>query len=100
MEKRDLRLLPQPLLRYESKHHGVIDGALFALVEATDPEALLVLEARESGGEAEWQYAFARMNSLWLGAKLDDTNVWQADQLPWGQVMRRGEKTYMIFPIR
>lgn len=100
MEKRDLRLLPQPLLRYESKHHGVIDGALFALVEATDPEALLVLEARDSGGKAEWQYAFARMNSLWLGAKLDDTNVWEVDQLPWGEVMRRSEKAYMIFPIR
>src|SRR5262245_10683884 len=32
-ERRDLRTLPQPVLRYESKHHGVLDGALFALVE-------------------------------------------------------------------
>jgi hypothetical protein len=100
METRDLRLLPQPLLRYASKHYGVSDGALFALVEATDPEALLVLEARESGGKAEWQFAFARMNSLWLGAKIDEANVWEAEQLPWGEVMRRGDKTYMIFPIR
>jgi hypothetical protein len=99
-EKRDLRLLPQPLWRYSSKHHGIVDGALFALVEATDPEAFVLLEARESGGKTEWHYAFARMNSLWLGAQLDDASVWEVDQLPWSEVMRRGDKTYMVFPIR
>src|SRR5262249_35575051 len=35
----ELRLLSQPLFRYESKS----DGALFAFVMATDPEAILVI---------------------------------------------------------
>lgn len=35
----ELRQLPQPLFRYESKS----DGAIFAFVLATDPEALLLI---------------------------------------------------------
>jgi hypothetical protein len=99
-EKRDLRLLSKPMLRYESKEHSVTDGALFALVEATDPEVLLVIEARPSEGNLRWQYGLARMNSLWLAAKYQDQQVWEADVLPWGQVIRGKDKAYMIFPIR
>jgi hypothetical protein len=39
---RPLRLLTQPLYRYEGNDPG---GALFAFVEATDPEVFLLLEA-------------------------------------------------------
>ena len=44
----ELRLLSQPLYRYESTDPDVLDGALFAFVTSagTDPEALLVIEAR------------------------------------------------------
>jgi hypothetical protein len=99
-EKRDLRLLSQPVIRYESKHHGVTDGALFALVEATDPEIFLVIEARPHDGRVRWQYALARMNSLWLAASYADQQVWEADVLPWGQIMGRKDKPYMIFVTR
>jgi hypothetical protein len=99
-EKRDLRLLPQPVLRYSSKHHEVTDGALFALVEATDPEIFLVLEARPHEGDLLWHYALARMNSLWLSASYSGQQVWEADVLPWGQIIRRTDKPYMIFPLR
>src|SRR5262249_1738121 len=49
----DLRLLPSPLYRYPEAKDGVIDGALFTLVSTagTDPEVLLVIEARESNGK-------------------------------------------------
>lgn len=99
-EKRDLRTLPQPVHRYESKHHDVLDGALFALVEATDPEIFLVIEARPHEGESAWHFALARMNSLWLAASYDGKQVWEAEQLPWNQVLRRGDQTYMIFSLR
>ncbi len=99
-ERRDLRLLSQPVLRYESKHHAVADGALFALVEATDPEIFLVLEARPENGEARWHYGLARMNSLWLAASYQDRQVWEADVLAWSEIVRRAEKPYMIFPTR
>jgi hypothetical protein len=98
-EKRDLRLLSQPVVRYESKHHQVADGALFALVEATDPEVFLVIESRPTGGQAQWHYALARMNSLWLAASSSGQQVWEADVLPWSEV-RRTDKPYMIFLLR
>ncbi len=40
-----LRQLPQPLYRYDSKRSDVLDGAVFAFVQGTDPESLLLIEA-------------------------------------------------------
>lgn len=41
----ELRLLPQPLIRYEPKRADVLDGGIFALAEGTDPQALVPLES-------------------------------------------------------
>src|SRR5262249_670384 len=49
----ELRLLPQPLYRYEDEGAGVLDGGLFAFTESTDPEALLLLEAVPASGGKE-----------------------------------------------
>ena len=98
--KRGLRLLTKPVLRYESKQHAVTDGALFALVEATDPEIFLMIEARPHEDTLQWHYALARMNSLWLAAAYADREVWQADVLPWREILNRTEKTYMIFLVK
>jgi len=59
---RKLRLLDQPVYRYESPSHKVLDGGLFAFVEGTDPEAWLMLEAIESTTGRSWRFALARMN--------------------------------------
>ena len=45
-EKTELRLLPKPLYRYRVNRPDLTDGALFAFVLATDPEVLLMIEAR------------------------------------------------------
>ena len=52
----ELKLLPTPLYRYPTAKTGVIDGALFALVSTagTDPEVLLLVEAREEKGKTRW----------------------------------------------
>ena len=34
----DLRLIPQPLIRYQPKDQSIIDGALFSFSLGTDPE--------------------------------------------------------------
>jgi hypothetical protein len=60
---RQLRLLNQPLHRYASPASGVADGALFAFVEGTDPEAWLLMEATQDQGQLTWSYALARMNA-------------------------------------
>jgi hypothetical protein len=74
----ELRLMPQPLYRFEDDASGVLDGALFAFAEATDPEALLLLEAaKASGGEAGyWQYTLAKMTSRPIVARRGETVVW------------------------
>ncbi len=56
---RKLRLLEQPVFRYGT---DAVDGALFAFVETTDPEAWLLLEADLTSAEGKWQFALARMN--------------------------------------
>ncbi len=60
----ELRLLPTPLYRYPSAKTGVVDGALFALISnaGTDPEVLLVIEAKEDSGKIRWEYACGRFS--------------------------------------
>jgi hypothetical protein len=77
--KSELRLLPKPLYRYETKNPSLRDGALFAFVVTTDPEVLLTIEARPIGGELVWHYGFARMSMVNLRAQHKGQTVWNAD---------------------
>jgi hypothetical protein len=85
---RDLRLLTQPLYRYESeKTEGdLIDGALFTFALGTDPQAMLVLEARRVDGAPLWQYSLVRMNSVHLRATYRKREVWNVPALPMNEV--------------
>jgi hypothetical protein len=88
-----LRLLPTPLYRYPAAKSGVVDGALFALMSSagTDPEVLLLIEAREEVGKQRWEYACARFSDLELRVQrkgkevfasvLSDTNTMFHDPL-------------------
>jgi hypothetical protein len=97
---RSLRLLPQPLYRYDAKEASVIDGALFTFVEGTDPEAFVLIEAFEDGKATKWRYALGRMNSVELKAKRKNKPAWEAPLLPWKDVVNRRDKTYASFKIR
>ena len=77
-----LRLLPQPLYRYDSKRNDVLDGAVFAFVQGTDPESLLLIEAFKTGDGFEWQFAFVRRTSGELEGRHQDAVVWHADRFP------------------
>jgi hypothetical protein len=74
----DLRLLPAPLYRYPKTRSGVLDGALFTLVTTagTDPEVLLLLEAREAGGKLRWEYACGRFSDRSLYVQRKDKEIW------------------------
>lgn len=74
----ETRLLFQPLHRWEDREHGVIDAALFAFVEATDPEVLLILSAESGKNDSDriWTYTLARMTSSPCTVKLDEDTVW------------------------
>ena len=86
-KREELRLLPQQLYRYdiqaaEKTHPELRDGAVFAFVQGTDPEMLLLLEAvAEDERPPSWQYAFARATSGGLEAQLDGKLVWKVEQL-------------------
>jgi hypothetical protein len=74
----ELRLLPSPIYRYPESRAGVVDGALFALVssEGTDPEVLLLIEAKEAGGKLNWEYACGRFSDRSLHVQRKDKEVW------------------------
>jgi hypothetical protein len=77
-DESELRLMSRPLLRYSDSDVGVIDGAIFSFVVATDPEALLLIEASEQGESPAWRYALARFHFWNLSAALDGVPVWSA----------------------
>jgi hypothetical protein len=85
-QTRQLRLLPRPLFEYgaETKKNRWRGGALFSLVEGTDTEVLLWLEARTDGETPAWHYAFARMSDLELRVTLDDKEVWRTEFAKFG----------------
>ncbi len=88
----NLRLLTQPVYRYPAAQDEIMDGALFAFVAGTDPEAFLVIEARKRAGKYEWQYAPVRMTSMQaLRFTYRDREVWTSDYIRWAQVIDRRE---------
>lgn len=75
----ELRLLPQPLYRYESFPPEVVDGAMFGLAFGTDPEILVLLEARKGSSPSEpgsWYYAFAPSTSAKVLGRVDGVEIW------------------------
>ena len=82
-----LRLLPQPLLTWGHSDDGVLGGALFAFVTSagTDPEVMLLLEARASTDAADaahsgphWEFAGARFSDLDLHLRRNEEVVWSS----------------------
>ncbi|VTR96175.1 Uncharacterized protein OS=Planctomyces maris DSM 8797 GN=PM8797T_23941 PE=4 SV=1 [Gemmata massiliana] len=76
-KKWELRLLPTPLYRYPVSKTGVIDGARFALVSnaGTDPEVLLLIEAKEDAGKIRWEYVCCRFSDWELRVARKDKEV-------------------------
>jgi len=68
------RLLAQPIHRYAEE--AAVDGAIFALVQGTDPEAFLLLEARTEKEKTGWHFAFASACGWELHAQHRDREVW------------------------
>lgn len=95
--KRQLRMLTQPVVRYPTPNEKskYADGALFAFVEGTDPEAFLVVEADEVKGELRWQFGLARMNRDALRITYRDKDVWSAPFIE--QVEGRTTEPYSLF---
>jgi hypothetical protein len=97
----EMRLLLQPIYRYEGTEGDLIDGALFAIVHATDPEVFVQIEARTVGGVGQWQYSLARFNSNLIAVSHRRREIWTAPQIvPWTRVLDRRQPyaTIMVGP--
>lgn len=74
----EARLMTQPFYRWENPTGGVVDAGMFGFAETTDPEVLLIFEARQITGSKQqtWYYTVARMTSASLTVRLDEQPVW------------------------
>jgi len=98
-ERTELRLLPQPLYRYQSTSAEITDGALFAFVcsVGTDPELFLLLEDIETAEGRRWHYSLARFSHLNLFVSYQEHEVWQAVRGPQDTVAHNSDNTYWLF---
>src|SRR5262245_2692597 len=95
-DKSSLRRLAAPVYRYGDEKRDPVDGAVFAFVEATDPEVLLLLEARVSGGTPQWQYALARQTMWVVEVDCDGHQVWAVEK--WDRATSKPQQTYFDVP--
>lgn len=99
----ELRVLAQPLYRYEPKTADVLDGAVFAFVSSagTDPEVILPIEARKVGDRWTWHAAGARFSDHSLHLRHQDKDVWTFLNEKRDPYFRAGEQdTYRLFRDR
>jgi hypothetical protein len=96
-EVQELRLLAQPIYRYETTRPDLLDGALFTFAEGTNPEIILMIEARRTANGPQWKYAMGRQNSIALEALHEGRVVWSVPRLapPWDRV-RDPRKPYIL----
>jgi hypothetical protein len=78
----ELRLITQPVYQYSAKEPAArepaetIGGGVFLFCQGTDPEVILLLEAREQAGQRTWSYALAPFTDYGLSVTLDGAEVW------------------------
>jgi hypothetical protein len=94
---RDMRLLAQPIYRYENTKGDLIDGGLFVFVLGTDPEVFLLIEARRaSSGAPEWRFGATRMNGINLRINYRRREVWNVPAISWSKVYD-SRQPYTVF---
>lgn len=77
-----LNLLPQPLFRYTCEPKGVLDGAIFAMALGTDPDILVMVEARKSPNGERWFVVPFRSHLIGLELKYRGESIWKAESKP------------------
>jgi hypothetical protein len=74
----ELRLITQPIYQYNASKEpaNTLGGGVFLFCQGTDPEVVLLLEAREMNGRRTWHYALAPFTDYGLTVTLDGKEVW------------------------
>jgi hypothetical protein len=97
-ERWELRLLAQPLFRYDKPEGDVVDGTLFAFVTSagTDPEVILALEARQEGDKLAWYYRAIRFSDSNLYVQHAGKEVWKSVRDDQNQLHFNPDHTYRL----
>ncbi|QEG43595.1 hypothetical protein [Roseimaritima ulvae] len=90
----ELRLLPRPLHRYKDTARGIQDGTVFVFANGTNPEIILMLEARGKGSDLAWQMGFARLGHAEMHVLLDQQTIWT---VPRANPTKRSESYWLDF---
>src|SRR4030095_16701183 len=76
-QRYELRILPQPMLRYADSDRGIVDGAMFGFVYGTNPEVVAIIECHSTdAGGRSWQYGFVPLTTAPASASVDGKEVW------------------------
>lgn len=75
------RLLTQPVVRFADPRTHTVDGAAFVFAEATDPEVLLLFDARTEADSdvPRWYYLLAKMSSPPTRVRFDGREIWTTE---------------------
>lgn len=78
-QKEEMRLLPQPILRYSNPQRAIVDGSVFALTSnGTNPDALLLIQIRQpKGSPAAWEFGLVGMTGDAVAVDLNGKSVYQ-----------------------
>jgi len=97
-ERWQLRLLGQPLYRYDKPEGDVVDGTLFAFVTSagTDPEVIVVLETRKIGQSLAWYYRAIRFSDSNLYVQHSGKEVWSSVRDDQNQLHFNPDHTYRL----
>jgi hypothetical protein len=77
----ELRLLNQPLFRHEANAEAKrLDGAMFGFAQSTAPMGFLLFEARRDGESHRYYFAFARLSTQSMIAKLGDKEIYSVEK--------------------
>lgn len=94
-ESENLRLINTPIFRYVDMPTDVVDGAMFAFAQDTDPEVLLILEARKPVDKgSSWFFAMAPSTSHGVKGKYQEKVVLSTNRVM--VASSRDNGTYML----
>lgn len=83
----ELRLLAQPVRRFDDAAQGIVDGAIFLFVYGTNPEVAATIECHRVEGKRRWLAGFVPLTTAAATMNLDGKAVWTKtpDMLPQSQ---------------
>lgn len=97
--RENLRLLTQPIQRYDDAKAGILDGAVFGFsTNGTCPDLIVLIEAQKAkDGSAKWKIAVARMTNCELRLRDQDREIWSAPFLRFADQIGENLETWMFF---